>query len=421
MNQEMTKRDNYFIPMLVMALIFFMMGYITWTNGPLIPYLKIVCNLETDVQAFFVTSAFYFAYFFMALPSAMVLKKLGFKNGMIAGLIVIIVGSLLFIPAANSRTYGLFLTALFIQGTGLALLQTAVNPYISILGPIESAASRISLVGIANKSAGIVAPLLVGGIILKGAGGLEKELASITNSAARNEILSEMASRVQLPYILLAAVVFIVAIIIFFSKLPEIKAEEDADEHQNKKRSIFSFPSLILGVLALVFYVGAEVIAGDGIGQYGKNIGISLDEAKHFTSYTMAAMLFGYLIGIIAIPKYLTQEQALKYSAVIGIIFCLVAIFTTGYTSIIFIALLGLANALMWPTIFPLAISGLGGFTKVGAAMLIMAIGPGGGLVPLLYASLGGETNPQRGFWVIIVCYLFILYYAIAGHKKKSW
>ncbi|CAG5016327.1 L-fucose-proton symporter [Dyadobacter sp. CECT 9275] len=407
--------------MLVMALIFFMMGYITWTNGPLIPYLKIVCNLETDVQAFFVTSAFYFSYFFMPLPSAAVLQKLGFKNGMIAGLVVVALGSLLFIPAADSRTYGLFLTALFMQGSGLALLQTAVNPYVSILGPIESAAQRISIVGLANKAAGIVAPVLVGGIILKGASDLEKKLLVITDAEEKNAILSEMASRVQTPYVALAVILMVVAVIIFFSHLPEIQAEADVDTSKEEKKSVFSFPNLVLGAIGIVCYVGAEVIAGDGIGQYGKNIGISLDEAKHFTSYTMGAMLLGYIIGVIAIPKFLKQEDALKYSAIIGIVFCLIVIFTSGYTSILFIALLGLANALMWPAIFPLAINGLGNFTKVGSALLIMGIGPGGGLLPLLYAMLGGEVNPQRGFWVVILCYVFILYYALVGHKKKSW
>lgn len=417
----MTKKDNYLVPMLVMALIYFMMGYITWTNGPLIPYLKIVCNLKTDVQAFFVTSAFYFSFFFMSLPSAWVLQKLGFRNGMIVGLVVIAIGSLIFIPAANSKTYSLFLLALFTQGSGLALLQTAVNPYVSILGPISSAARRISIVGIANKAAGIAAPFLVGGIILKGASDLEHRLANITSLQERNIILTEMAGRVQMPYIILAIVVIIVAAVIYFCHLPEITPEQETNDSVNEKKSIFAFPNLILGVLAIICYVGVEVIAGDGIGQYGKNIGISLDEAKHFTSYTMAAMLLGYVIGIIAIPKYLKQEQALKYSALSGILFCFFIIFSHGYTSIFFIALLGLSNALMWPSIFPLAIKGLGNLTKIGAALLIMGIGPGGGLVPLIYASLGGAVHPERGFWVIIICYSYILYYAIKGHTKRNW
>ncbi|MCF2443886.1 sugar MFS transporter [Dyadobacter sp. CY345] len=417
----MNNKNNYLGPMLVMGLLFFMMGYITWTNGPLIPYLKIVCNLETDVQAFLVTSAFYFSYFFMSLPSAVVLEKLGFKNGIIFSMVVIALGSLLFIPAANSRTYWIFLTGLFMQGSGLALLQTAVNPYISILGPIEAAAKRISIVGIANKAAGILAPLIVGGILLKGAGDLEKKLVTITDEGDRQVILAEMASRIQTPYIALAIVLIVVAVIIFFSKLPEIQTESSITAEKDQKKSVFAFPNLMLGVVAIICYVGAEVIAGDGIGQYGKNIGISLDDAKHFTSYTMAAMLVGYVVGIIAIPRYIKQEQALKYSALVGIVFCLIAIFTTGYTSILFIALLGLANALMWPAIFPMAINGLGTFTKVGSALLIMGIGPGGGVLPLLYAMIGGEANPQRGFWVIILCYAYILYYAMIGHKKKSW
>jgi MFS transporter, FHS family, L-fucose permease len=167
--------------------------------------------------------------------------------------------------------------------------------------------------------------------------------------------------------------------------------------------------------------VAAEVIAGDGIGQYGKNIGINLDTAKNFTAYTLGAMLVGYIIGIIAIPKYLKQETALRYSAILGIVMTLGAIFTTGYTSIMFIALMGLANALMWPAIFPLAINGLGRFTKIGSALLIMGIGPGGGIIPLLYTELGGPVNPQRGFWVMALCYAYILYYAVSGYKKQNW
>ncbi len=418
----MSQKNNNLVPMMIMALLFFMFGYITWTNGPLIPYLKIVCNLETDVQAFLVTSAFYLSYLFFSLPAATLLNKIGFKNGMVVGLLIVAVGSLVFIPAANSRNFTVFLLGLFMQGSGLALLQTAVNPYLSILGPIESAAKRISIVGIANKFAGIVAPLVVGGILLKGASGLEAKLAAATDEIERTAILSEMGDRIQTPYVWLAIVLVLVAVLVYFANLPEIEAEkEETTSGKGEKKSVFQYPNLVLGTLAMICYVGAEVIAGDGIGQYGKNIGISLDDAKHFTSYTMAAMLVGYVIGVIAIPKYLKQEDALKYSAVLGIILTLIAIFTSGYTSITFIALMGLANALMFPAIFPLSIKGLGTFTKIGSAFLVMGIGPGGGLLPLLYASMGGENDPQRGFWVMIFCYLYILYFAVAGHKKKSW
>lgn len=405
----------------MIGVLFATFGYITWTNGTLIPFLKIACELKTDTQAFLVTSAFYMSYFFLSIPSSFILSKVGFKNGMVLGLIIIAVGSLIFIPAANSRTFGLFLTGLFVQGAGLALLQTAVNPYVSILGPIESAARRISIMGVANKLAGILAPIILGAIVLKGIGNLEGKIKSAQSAAEKETILNDLIQRINTPYIVLAIALVLVAILFFFSNLPEVEEEKVVVEGETKKDSVFAFPNLILGALAIVFYVAAEVIAGDGIGQYGKNIGISLDKAKIFTSYTLGAMLVGYFIGIIAIPKYIKQENALKYSAILGIIFTIAAIFTSGYTSVYCIALMGLSNALMWPSIFPLAIKGLGKFTKIGSAILVMGIGPGGGIIPLLYTEIGGEANPQRGFWVMAICYVYILYYATLGHKKKSW
>lgn len=418
----MSKQNQSYVgPLIIIGLLFFTFGFITWTNGTLIPYLTIVCDLKTETEAFFVTSAFYMAYFFLALPASAILQKIGFKRGMVLGLVVVALGTLIFIPAASSRTYSYFLTGLFVQGMGLALLQTAVNPYVSILGPIESAARRISMMGIANKFAGILAPIIMGAIVLKGASDLEKRLAGSSTQAVKNEILAEMASRVETPYLFLAAYLLVVAVIIWFSNLPEVQEEEEVADLNQRKNSVFGFPNLVLGVVAIICYVGAEVIAGDGIGQYGKNIGISLDDAKNFTAYTLAAMLVGYIIGVIAIPKYLKQEIALKYSAILGLILTVAAIMTSGYVSVYSIALMGLANALMWPALFPLSIRGLGRFTKIGSALLIMGIGPGGGLLPLLYAELGGSTNPQRGFWVMAACYIYILYYAIFGYKKRSW
>jgi len=411
---------SYLMPLVMIGVLFFTFGYITWTNGTLIPFLKIACELKTDTQAFLVTTAFYMSYFFLSIPSSYILSKVGFKNGMVIGLVIVAIGSLVFIPAANSRKFELFLAGLFLQGTGLALLQTAVNPYVSILGPIESAAKRISIMGMANKLAGILAPIILGAIVLKGIGGLEDKLKATQNVAEKEALLNDLVQRINTPYIALAVVLALVAVLFWFSKLPEVKEEEEIEGAQ-KRDSVFAFPNLVFGVLAIVFYVGAEVIAGDGIGQYGKNIGISLDEAKNFTSYTLGAMLVGYLIGIVAIPKYIKQENALKYSAILGIILTVAAIFTSGYVSVFCIAFMGLSNALMWPSIFPLAIKGLGKFTKIGSALLIMGIGPGGGIIPLAYTAIGGESNPQRGFWIMAICYIFILYYAMAGHKKKSW
>lgn len=419
----MSQKQNNFGPIAIIGVLFFTFGYITWTNSTLIPFLKIACNLETDLQAFLVTSAFYLAYFFLPIPSAQILKKLGFKNGMIVGLFIVVIGSLIFIPAANARSFNLFLVGLFTQGMGLALLQTAVNPYISIIGPIESAAQRISIMGICNKIAGMAAPVILGAIVLKGIGGFEEKLAATTDIVVKNQMLDELVQRIKSPYIYLAVFLIAVAILIYFANLPEVKEEElpEAKDSETQKTSVFQFPNLVLGALAIIFYVAAEVIAGDGIGQYGKNIGISLDEAKLFPTYTLATMLIGYIIGIIAIPKYISQENALKYSAIVGLLFTLGVLFTTGYISVLFIALMGLANALMWPSIFPLAIKGLGQFTKIGSAIIIMGIGPGGGIIPLAYAWFSEKTNPQMGFLVMGLCYIYILYFAIWGCKKKSW
>ena len=418
MKQKLTdSRPNYTPQIVIIGILFFIFGFVTWLNSTLIPYLQIACQLETS-QAVLVTFAFYISYALMAFPSSWVLKKTGFKNGMMWGLICMALGALIFIPAAESRTYGIFLTGLFVIGTGLALLQTASNPYITILGPMESAAKRMSVMGICNKGAGALAPLIMGAFLLKDSEALIEKLKTLDASQKAIE-LDALASRVIVPYIIIAAVLIALAVFIYFSNLPEVKAEgEDdvKDETNGDKQTIFSFPYLWMGFVALFLYVGVEVMAGDIIQIYGKAIGISLDIAKHFTSYTMIGMLTGYLIGIVTIPKYISQTKALKIAAVLGIIFTLLALFTSGYVSILFIALLGLANAIMWPAIWPLTINGLGRFTKPGSALLVVAIA-GGAVLPKLWAALGARFGYQQAFWIMVPCYLFILYFAAYGHK----
>ena len=411
-------RQTYFMPMLIIGALFFVFGFVTWANGTLIPYLQIACELTTS-EAMLVTSAFYISYAVMAFPSSWVLKKTGFKKGMMLGLLLMAAGALIFIPAANSRTYNVFLLGLFVIGTGLALLQTASNPYITILGPIESAAKRISIMGICNKGAGALAPLIMGAIMLNNADALKERLLTMDASQKAIE-LNELASKVVVPYILIAIVLVALAIFIYFSTLPDIKAEGEDEtvvsSSVTNRKSIFSYPYLWLGFVTLFLYVGVEVLAGDTIQVYGNSLGISLDTAKHFTTYTMLGMLAGYIIGIVAIPKYISQSTALKFSAILGILFSLGAIFTTGTTSVFFIAILGLANALVWPAIWPLAINGLGKFTKTASALLIVGIA-GGALLPKLWASLGESVGLQQAYWIMIPCYLFILYFAISGHK----
>jgi len=307
---------------------------------------------------------------------------------------------------------------LFVIGTGLALLQTACNPYVTILGPLDSAAKRISIMGVCNKGAGAIAPLIMGAIMLDNADALQQKLATLDPAGKALE-LNALASKVVLPYIIISIVLVLLAAFIYLSSLPEIKAEgEDSTQSSSviNRASIFSYPYLWLGFITIFLYVGVEVLAGDTIQLYGNSIGISLDTAKHFTTYTMIGMLAGYLIGIFTIPKYISQQTALILSAILGILFSLAAIFTSGTTSIFFIAILGLANALVWPAIWPLAINGLGKFTKTASALLIVGIA-GGAVLPRVWASLGESTGLQQAYWIMVPCYLFILYYAISGHK----
>jgi len=432
-------RKDYIFSITIIGLFFFIFGFVTWLNGILIPFLRTACELN-DFQAYFVTFAFYISYLVMALPSSVVLKKTGFKNGMSLGLWIMAAGALIFIPAAMSRTFSLFLIGLFVEGTGLALLQTASNPYITIIGPRESAAKRISIMGIANKFAGAIAPIILASIILKDSKVLEEKLALAADAATRAGLLDELAGRVIMPYIVMAVILVLLGLLLRFAHLPEIDtdAEDEASGESNaKKTSIWQFPHLLLGVIALFFYVGVEVIAGDSIIRYGQSIGIAMESAKYFTSLTLLSMIIGYLIGIIFIPKYLSQVTALKMCTILGVIFSLGAIlvpahlvFTMSFidimtfksielvlpVTVLFVALLGLANALVWPAMWPLALNGLGRFTKTGSAMLIMAIA-GGALLPLLYGKLAVNFSTQSAYWICVPSYLIIMYYAFIGHK----
>lgn len=423
MQQASTKNSQYLYQLTIIGVMFFIFGFVTWLNGTLIPFLKLACELDT-LQALFVTFAFYISYFFLALPSSKILEKTGFKNGMAWGLLVMALGCLIFIPAANARSFPLFLTGLFVQGMGLALLQTANNPYISIIGPIESAAQRISIMGICNKVAGILSPLILSSIVLKNASAIEAEITNATDAAVRSQLLDELAGRVVSPYMVMAAVLAILAIMIRRSSLPEIDTSAESTEEGSTPLSVgrthvWQFPHLMLGALAIFVYVGAEVMAGDVIGVYGKSLGFSLDQTKYFTTFTLAAMLLGYILSILLIPRYISQQNFLKYSAVLGLALTVLTYFTTGSTAVSCIALLGLANAVMWPAIFPLAINGLGRFTQVGSAWLVMGIA-GGALIPQAYGLLERSMGYQTAFLLLMApCYLYILYYAVAGYKPR--
>jgi FHS family L-fucose permease-like MFS transporter len=411
--------SRYVLSITIIGVLFFIFGFVTWLNGTLIPFLKLACDLHSDAQALLVTFAFYIAYFFLAIPSSFILGKTGYKKGMSLGLLIMAFGALLFIPAATARNFWLFLGGLFILGMGLALLQTASNPYIAIIGPIESAAKRISIMGICNKVAGALSPVILSSIVLKGASEIEAKVA-VADPLTRADLLQQLSHRVIAPYAAMAVVLVLLALMIRLSPLPEIDADGEAASDSAgaaARTSIFQFPHLLLGMVCIFVYVGAEVMAGDVIVIYGKALGMSLDATKNLTAYTLWSMVVGYIIGVATIPKYIKQETALKLSAVVGLVFTVLAFITHGYVSILFVALLGLANSLMWPAIFPMAINGLGRFTKIGAALLIMGIA-GGAIVPQVYARLKDVMSPQSAFfWSMLPCYLYILYYSMRGYR----
>jgi len=441
-NERLNSKSDYIFSISLIGLLFFLFGFVTWLNGALIPFLKTACELS-DVMAYLVTFAFYISYFVMAIPSSKILERIGFRNGMTLGLAVMSLGALLFIPAAITRSYFLFLTGLFVLGTGLALLQTAVNPYVTIIGPIESAAKRISIMGICNKVAGVLAPILLASILLKDAEIIKTKLAALTDFTQRANLLDELAQRMILPYLLITVFLALLAIMIRFAHLPEINPEEDEenDVSNHTQKSIFDYPHLLLGVVALFFYVGVEVIAGDTIIRYGDSLGIAMSSAKYFTSLMLVFMVIGYFFGVALIPKVISQKTALMLCAITGIFFTLAAVMvpsslsfeipfidlatfqfvtlTIPYT-VLFIAMLGIANSLVWPAIWPLALNSVGKYTKLGSALLIMAIA-GGATLPLLYGWLTHILHStQQAYWIAIPCYLVILYYAVWGHKIKN-
>jgi glucose/galactose transporter len=407
----------YRFALVIFGIFFFVFGFVTWLNSVLIPYLKIVCELPSNWQAYLVAFAFYISYFVMALPSAWFLEKVGFQKGMAWGLLIMAIGSIIFIPAAENRMYEVFLAGLFVQGTGLAILQTAVNPFVAILGKPESAAQRISIMGIANKTAGIISPIVLGFIVFSDIESIEKELstATITQKA---QILTDLASKVIEPYGIMAFVLVLLAVMIRFVSLPNVAPES---KESDSSKSLWQYPQLVLGVIALFLYVGVEVIAGDTIIQYGISWGYNKQEAKFFTSFTLAGMLVGYVIAIFTIPRFLSQAKVLAISAILGIVFSIFILITEKSVSVMSVALLGLANSVMWPAIFPLAIADLGKNTPKGSALLIMAIA-GGALMPLMYGGIADWLkNEQFAYIILIPAYAFIAYYGIKGYKKRSW
>ena len=420
---------------LIIGGLFFVFGFVTWLNGALIPFLTIACEL-THLQAYLVTLAFYIAYTVMALPMSLVLRRTGYKNGLGLGLLLMAAGALVFIPAAMLRTYGIFLGGLFVMGTGLAILQTAANPYIVRIGPEETAAVRISIMGLLNKGAGIIAPLVFTALFLADVSEFTEVRLNALPPAEKLLQLNELSSRLIGPYLILAGLLALLAVYIRLSPLPD--PEFPAGEEAGPGRSVLRHPNLVLGVITIFFYMGAEVVAGDTIGLFGRELGMT--NFGQLTAYTMAFMMLGYLLGVILIPRWISQERALALSALLGILMSVLVLtgdlgsdriwaatlawsgMTALPNAVLFVALFGLANALVWPAVWPMALRGLNkSETETGSALLIMAIA-GGAIIPVLFGALADSSpDPRIGYWVMLPCYLVILLYALYGHKLHGW
>lgn len=399
---------------LTIGMLFFIFGFVTWLNGPLITFVKLAFNLD-DVNAFLVPMAFYLSYFFLALPASAILRRTGMKQGMALGLYVMAAGSVLFGQFTTMRDYSGALAGLFIIGAGLSLLQTASNPYVCIIGPHESAARRIAIMGICHKFAGVIAPFIFAALVLKDVETFDADVAKAPTHEAREALLDAFAARVHAPYLLMALMLALLGVWIARSKLPDVRPEHAVNS--GEIRSVFAVPHLWLGVVCLFLYVGVEVMAGDAIGLYGAGFGLPISATRLFTSYTLFAMLIGYVAGLLVIPKYVSQHSYLALSAALGVVLTVGAYLTSGYESVAFIAALGFANAMMWPAIFPLAIRGLGSHTETGSAFLIMAIS-GGALMPYAFGLLKEHVDFQLAYLLLAVpSYLYILFYGIAGWR----
>lgn len=427
---QLSQRDTW-ISIGIIGMLFFIFGFVSWVNAILIPYFKIAFTLS-NFDSYLVAFAFYISYLVMSVPSSYLLKAVGFKKGMMVGFFAMAVGAFIFVPAAMSRTYEIFLLGLFTLGTGLAVLQTAANPYVTVLGPKENAAQRISVMGIFNKGAGILAPILFAAVILRvGDNELFQQLDSMTPEA-KDAALDELIQRVILPYSVVGTVLLGLGIFVRFSPLPEIDTEHETAEvaeANSGKNSIFQFPHLILGAVAIFLHVGTQVIAIDTVIPYANSFGIGLMEAKVFPSYTLAFTILGYLIGISLIPKVISQVNVLRICTLLGTVFTLLIIFSSGQVTILgittdvsiwFVVLLGLANSLVWAGIWPLALDGLGRFTKLGASIMIMGL-CGNAIMPLAYGAVADAVNVQQAYWVLFPCYLYLVFYAVHGHKIRRW
>lgn len=428
--------------MIILALLYFIFGLVSWVNTILIPYFELTLQLSR-FESYLVTFAFYIAYLIMAIPSSYLLNRVGYKKGMMYGLWCMAIGALLFVPAAYWRVYQVFLLGLFLLGVGLAILQSAANPYVTIVGPIESAAKRMSIVGTGNKLAGVIANLIFAAVVIRES---DRELmqqieAGVYTGADLDAALNTLIQGVMTPYLILGIALFIFGVVIRYSPLPDLDPSvinKQSAEDVESRKSIFQYPALILGVLAMFFHIGTQMIALGTSIQYAGTMGESLaGPAQNIPSYTMLLTFAGYFIGIALIPKYLKQRNALLICASINLILSALIITTTGTVNFLgmstdislwYLVIMGLPNALLYAGIWPLAISGLGKYTNLGSAFLVMALS-GSAIMPIVYnaffelnnATLPAFESMKYAYWILIPCFAYIVWYTAWGYRINSW
>jgi MFS transporter, FHS family, L-fucose permease len=413
-NKKESSQKLLIIPLIIIGIIFFVIGFGVGISGFLTPALRSAFDLSTG-QAYLVTAAIFSAFVIFGRPSAIVISRIGYRRSMVAAFMIMAVGMLVFVPSARAVNFPLFLLALFIGGIGNTLLQASVNPYITIMGPIESAAKRMSMMGISNKLAWWVAPLFLGLFI---------------------DLRQVRLDDVALPFLLVAGILFILGIAVYFAPLPEVaaKGENETDEsagdsaYARKKTSILQFPHLLIGAVAAFFYIGIEILPMASVIDFAKVTFGDVPNLERFSVYVTLGLVAGYVFGVFTIPKILSQKQALVIFSLLGVFATFLLAFSPVEWAFYCLLLVSFSNSLMWPAIWPLALADLGRFTKTGASFLVMGIF-GGAVIPLLFGFLvdlgknitqtDSVNNYQTAYLIMAPCYAFILYFALHGHKIR--
>ncbi|MBA6225101.1 sugar MFS transporter [Colwellia sp. MB02u-18] len=404
-----TENKNYTFALTSLTSLFFMWGFITCLNDILIPHLKAIFDLSYS-QAMLVQFCFFSAYFLVSIPAGKIVKKVGFQKGIVLGLIVAAIGCFAFYPAAAMHSYPVFLLALFILASGITILQVSANPYVSILGNPETASSRLTMTQAFNSLGTTVAPFFGAYLIL--------------DQVAESMSVAQQAESVQLPYVLLAGLLLILAAIFSYIKLPVIEHIEHIEESVAEKPiagSAWEYRHLVLGAIGIFVYVGAEVSIGSFLVSFfnDPNIaGLEESQAAKYIAYYWGGAMVGRFIGA-AVMQKLAAGKVLAFNAFMAVVFIIITIFASGQIAMLAILLVGLCNSIMFPTIFSLAINGLGQHTSQGSGILCLAI-VGGAILPLIQGVLADSIGLQNSFFLPIICYVFIAYYGLSGSKPVS-